>query len=131
MRIDPNSPVRPAAAPTRRASGGAFALAEPEAERTRAPAAAVPAVSLDAVLALQEDDGERRRRGARRGHALLDDLDRLKAALLAGRVPGADLRRLAGRLADRPETSGDPRLDDLLAHIELRARVELAKLGSA
>jgi len=46
-------------------------------------------------------------------------------------VPTADLQRIAAQLAERRDLSGDPRLDDLLSHIELRARVELAKLGLA
>ena len=37
-------------------------------------------------------------------------------------------QRLVGLLADR-EASGDDRLDALIADIELRARVELAKFG--
>jgi len=77
------------------------------------------------------DPAERRRRFAKRGHDLLDGLDRLKAALLSNRVPTADLQRIAAQLAERRDLSGDPRLDDLLSHIELRARVELAKLGLA
>ncbi|MEE7476774.1 hypothetical protein MHIMP23_10640 [Methylobacterium hispanicum] len=71
---------------------------------------------------------ERRRRSVRRGHDLLDGLDRLKAALLGGRVAAQDLRAIAGRLSERVGESGDPRLDGLMAEIELRAAVELAKL---
>jgi hypothetical protein len=93
--------------------------------------AAYPTVSLDALVALQasEDATERKKRQARRGHDLLDGLDRLKAALLGGRVAVADLERIRANLSARRETTDDPRLDDVLAHIELRAAVELAKLG--
>jgi hypothetical protein len=77
----------------------------------------------------EEDWQERRRRQARRGYDLLDGLDKLKAALLAGRVQISELERLKAMLSARRETSDDPRLDEVLAHIELRAAVELAKLG--
>jgi hypothetical protein len=66
-----------------------------------------------------------------RGHDLLDGLDRLKAALIGGRVATRDLQVIAGRLAERMAESGDPRLDGLVAEIELRAAVELAKLEAS
>jgi hypothetical protein len=60
---------------------------------------------------------------------LLDGLDKLKAALLSGRVQISELENLKTTLSLRREMTDDPRLDDVLAHIELRAAVELAKLG--
>ncbi|WP_019907027.1 flagellar assembly protein FliX [Methylobacterium sp. 77] len=99
-------------------------------------AASAPATSLaglDAILTLQsqeEQPGERRRRFAKRGHDLLDGLDRLKASLVMGRVSTRELQAIASRLSDRSGSSGDPRLDGLIADIELRAAVELAKLSA-
>jgi hypothetical protein len=106
---------------------------EPGATKTSGAAASTPLATLDALLALQgeRDPAERRRRTVKRGHDLLDGLDRLKAALLSNRVPTADLLRLAAQLAENADLSGDPRLDELVSHIELRAKVELAKLGVA
>ncbi|HYF54146.1 MAG TPA: flagellar assembly protein FliX [Salinarimonas sp.] len=135
MRIDPKAYAAPlaSASPQRRAAGPErFAPATGSgAAKTSGPAASSPMATMDAILALQGegDPGERRRRSLRRGHDLLDALDRLKAGLLAGRVSLDELKGLVARLAERPETSGDPGLDDVLAHIELRARVELAKLA--
>lgn len=135
MRIDPKTNASPiaAAAARRRASGGSFAVSDTTASRPASSAAsAAPVGSLDALLALQEEsgEGERRRKAARRGHDILDALDRLKAALLSGRVPAADLKAVVARLAERRDLSGDPRLDEIIGHIELRAQVELAKLGT-
>ncbi|GJD56364.1 flagellar assembly protein FliX [Methylobacterium dankookense] len=121
---------------TRRAEGGqSFSLGGSGSAAQAGGAGAAPAAAtlagLDAVLLLQNEADtpqERRRRFARRGHDLLDGLDRLKAALLTGRVAVQDLSAIAGRLAERAGSSGDPRLDGLLAEIELRAAVELAKL---
>ena len=142
MRVDPRFTPTPASSPTGRApaAGPAFGLASaaPAGVGARAPAgSAAPAGALagaDALLVLQgggEGDPERRRRSARRGHDLLDALDRLKAALLTGRVATGELQAIAARLSERGETSGDPRLDEVIAHIRLRAEVELAKLAAA
>ena len=60
---------------------------------------------------------------------LLDALDRLKCALLSDRIATTDLQHVAAKLAERRDFSDDPHLDELLSHIELRAKVELAKLG--
>jgi hypothetical protein len=136
MRIDPKlQPAALGAAAASRRSDGArrFSLDERGPERPGAAGASAPLATIDALLARQGegDRNERRRRTLQRGHDLLDGLDRLKAALLSGSVPTADLKAVAGRLAARREATGDPRLDELLAHIELRAEVELAKLGMA
>ncbi|KPQ11400.1 MAG: Class II flagellar assembly regulator [Saliniramus fredricksonii] len=135
MRIDPKTTASPiaAAAARRRTSGSSFAVSDASDARPAASAAsAAPVGSLDALLALQEesDEGERRRKAARRGHDILDSLDRLKAALLSGKVPARDLQTIVARLSERNTFSGDPRLDEIIAHIELRAKVELAKLGA-
>jgi len=136
VRIDPRTQAAPlgAGALQRRLAAGRFGLPrESAAATTTSGTASAPLATVDALLALQGegDPAERRRRFAKRGHDLLDGLDRLKAALLSNRVPTADLQRIAAQLAERRDLSGDPRLDDLLSHIELRARVELAKLGLA
>jgi Class II flagellar assembly regulator len=136
MRVDPKSLLSPAgtSALQRRGSAGQrFTVPEEGTGRAQAASTAAPLARLDAVLALQgeADANERRRRLVRRGGDLLDALDRLKAALLSGRVPAGELRAIAARLAERRELSGDPNLDELIAHIDLRAQVELAKLGAA
>ncbi|MCB1508640.1 MAG: flagellar assembly protein FliX, partial [Hyphomicrobiaceae bacterium] len=69
-----------------------------------------------------------RRRAIQRGHDLLDSLEGLRADLLAGRVSGERLQRILS-LVRRQSGSGDPKLDEVIADIELRAQVELAKLG--
>lgn len=86
---------------------------------------------MDALFALQanEDATERKKRQVKRGHGLLDGLDRLKAALLGGVVPAAQLVELQRQLEQRRENTDDPQLEELLGHIELRVAVEIAKLG--
>ncbi|CAO4146215.1 flagellar assembly protein FliX [Methylorubrum aminovorans] len=142
MRVDTRFAAAAAGAlnATRRAAApGAFAPAGTEETPRAATAGASQTgmlTGLDALLTLQGQDGaeaqkERRRRSVQRGHDLLDGLDRLKAALIGGRVATRDLQAIAGRLAERMAESGDPRLDGLVAEIELRAAVELAKLEAA
>jgi hypothetical protein len=133
IRIDQRAAVTSTSSTSRgrATTGAAFRLPARETGTAAQGAAVSHAGSLDGLLAVQaEEDGqERRRRQARRGYDLLDGLDKLKAALLAGRVQISELERLKAMLSARRETSDDPRLDEVLAHIELRAAVELAKLG--
>ncbi|MEL7529564.1 MAG: flagellar assembly protein FliX, partial [Pseudomonadota bacterium] len=67
-------------------------------------------------------------RAARHGHSMLDSLEAVRADLLAGVVSEARLEVLASQVADR-KSSGDDRIDSVLEEIELRVKVELAKLG--
>lgn len=85
---------------------------------------------MDALLALQEVDerAERRSKAARHGHSMLDSLEAVRADLLAGVISESRLEALAGLVADR-KSSGDDRVDSVLEEIELRVKVELAKLG--
>jgi hypothetical protein len=134
MRIDPRAPIAPPGAARPQAAGARFSLSTPaKADAAHGPAGTASLIGLDAVLALQGEENEpreRRRRAAKRGHRILDALESLKLALLSGRLPPGEVARLSREIADAGASSGDPRLDDILAHIELRARVELAKLAA-
>ncbi|AMJ63585.1 hypothetical protein AXW83_09735 [Bosea sp. PAMC 26642] len=133
MRIDQRAPVTGTgpANPARRSGGAAFTLPGKDSAAAARGAGVSSAGPLDTLLAVQahEEPQERKKRQAKRGHDLLDGLDRLKAALLSGRVQISELERLKDVLSLRRESTDDPRLDEVLAHIELRAAVELAKLG--
>lgn len=134
IRIDQRAPVTGTgtSGSARRSGGASFSLpSQSGASAARGGAGVAAAGPLDMLLAVQaeEEPQERKRRQAKRGHDLLDGLDALKAALLAGRVAPAQLEQLKLSLASRREATDDPRLDEVLAHIELRAAVELAKLG--
>jgi hypothetical protein len=136
MRVDSRFTSAPLqnTSSSRGSAGQRFSLdAAAKSGKPSAAAAAVPLASLDALIAVQgeEDVTERRRRSVLRGRNLLDALDQLKAGLLSGQVGGSQLQRLAKELGAQRQASGDPGLDELIGHIELRARVELAKLGRA
>jgi len=85
---------------------------------------------IEAILALQAVDGplEGKKKALRRGRTLLDALDDIKADLLVGQVSAERLDGLSAMLSQVRER-GDPALDAVLDDIDLRVRVELAKLG--
>jgi hypothetical protein len=117
----------------RRTSTSGFALPDTtSAPETRAAAAPKAAASIDALLALQgieEDPAERRKRSVQRGRGALDVLDELKIGLLSGNFDTSAVSRLRDAAAALKSSSGDAGLDAVLAEIELRVEVELAKAG--
>ncbi len=135
MRIEPRAPIAGGAAVrSKPATGPRFTPDAGQPTSAGATTRSSSLIGLDAVLALQsdqqQDEGkERRKRAARRGHDLLDSLEQLKLSLLSGRVAAQDIARLTRQMQEASAASGDARIDELLAHIELRARVELAKLA--
>jgi hypothetical protein len=134
MRVYGPNGTALATAPTaaRRAAGGTFAVAEGGDWQPPSPAVALRTLGgIDALIALQgiEDPVERRRRVVRHGRRALDTLDEVKLALLAGTLDQATMLRLKSAAVDLMEGSGDERLDQVLAEIDLRVAVELAKAG--
>ena len=128
----PSGPASTQGSRSAKAAGG-FSVPAPGAAAPAGPASAAAGVSgvagVSALMALQgiEDAVERRRRAVRRGSGLLDRLDELKLALLAGESGEAVLDRLGRSLREERPIDGDAGLDGLLAQIDLRAAVELAK----
>ncbi len=140
MRITgPNGPAAPATAPAARrsAAAGSFSLPQDEPAATPSGAGGVRTVGgIDALMALQGVEGvespeERRRRAVKRGHTALDLLDEMKLGLLSGRLDPGMLLKLKAAAAGLKDLSGDPRVDQVLAEIDLRVEVELAKVESA
>ncbi len=83
---------------------------------------------ISSLLALQgPQDGERQKEAVRQGFETLDVLDALKVDVLSGRVSRQKLLQLASLVETERANLGDPGLKNVLDHIELRARVELAK----
>jgi len=112
-------------------SGPAFTLGgSEEASRATSSAPTGPVTGMDALLALQsvEDPLFARRKSVKRGESILEALEEMKADLLAGRINEGQLNKLMAAL-QQAKIKADPQLDALIEDIELRARVELAKLG--
>ena len=71
---------------------------------------------------------EQRRQAYDYGEDLLADLDSLRVGLILGEYNHMQLQGLVNRVQQRQKTDNDQGLNDILADIELRAQVELAKL---
>lgn len=124
----------------RRVSGGASGASDSfkvsdTGEQARAATVAAPGTiaSVESILTLQglDDSTSGRSKGLAHAEHLLDMLDEVRDGLLAGGIPRATLNRLATAVGRRQEGFSDPKLQSVLDEIELRARVELAKLEQA
>lgn len=88
-----------------------------------------PIASVDTLLALQGiDDTDQRGRGVSQADEMLRLLDEVRDGLLTGGIPRRTLGRMAHAIAKRRESFADEKLQTVLDEIDLRARVELAKL---
>jgi hypothetical protein len=112
------------------ATSGSFAVSETQDAHAQIVAGPGPIAALDSILALQDmgDASDGRSKGLAHGEQLLDILDSVRDGLLAGGIPRATLNRLAAAITRRQDHFSDPKLQDVLDEIELRAHVELAKL---
>ena len=135
MKVANSGPVRSPAIGRRSASrsqgSGDFAAQLKSADETAKPEQSAPVKALDGLLAIQEVSGEaeRRHRAKTRGERILSALEDLRLSLLAGAIPGGKLNDLLAAVREQQDQVADPRLREILAEIELRAAVELAKLG--
>ena len=112
------------------ATGGSFSVSGPAEPHAQIVAGPGPIAALDSILALQDmgDPMDGRSKGLKHGEQLLDILDAVRDGLLAGGIPRATLNKLAVAVTRRHDVFADPKLQDVLDQIELRAHVELAKL---
>jgi hypothetical protein len=137
IKVDGTRPldnVRSARGKPASASGGTFAPVFAEETRSNAPvSASTPLSGVDALIALQEmaDPLNGRSKAARRGRDMLDLLDEVRAGLLDGQVSRSTLNSLTALVSVQREDFVDPHLAEVLDEIDLRARVELAKLNFA
>ena len=136
MRIDGTNAASLSAKPgaaRRTGSGGTFSLSQFESTSTPASTTALRSVSgLDSLLALQgvEDPTEKKRRAVARGRKALDLLDELKLGMIGGgSLDTATIARLKVAAEGLTDGSGDTGLDGVLAEIDLRVAVELAKVA--
>ena len=117
--------LRPAAS-----AAGSFSVADSEPARAQTVAGPGPIAAVDNILMLQglDDSTSGRSKGMAHGEQLLDMLDEVRDGLLCGGIPRATLNRLATAVSRRHDSFADPKLQGVLDEIEVRARVELAKL---
>ncbi|MEP6831461.1 MAG: flagellar assembly protein FliX [Rhizomicrobium sp.] len=116
--------------PASASTGGTFTISDTVESHAQIVSGPGPIAALDSILALQDmgDASDGRSKGLTHGEQLLDILDSVRDGLLAGGIPRATLNRLAVAVTRRHDVFADPKLQDVLDQIELRAHVELAKL---
>jgi hypothetical protein len=137
MKVDAPRPIETVRTNRVRATpgaSGAFAPAVADEARAAVPVASgSPITAVDTLIALQEvpDSMAGRARAARRGRDMLDLLDDVRDGMLAGGVSRTVLKRLVALVEEKREDFVDPGLAAVLDEIDLRARVELAKLNFA
>jgi hypothetical protein len=76
-----------------------------------------------------EDENSNESRGKKRGGKLLDLLEEVRQGLLAGVIPASKLNGLVAAVRSEQAAVSDPNLKAILEEIDLRASVELEKLG--
>lgn len=105
-------------------------LAAP-AEDSALVAAPQATASVNPLLAVQEvaDATSERAHAKARAEAMLERLDDIRIGLLTGFVPRNRLEDLLRLVNDERSSAIDDRLGEVLDEIELRAKVELAKLS--
>lgn len=90
---------------------------------------------VDALLALQESDDPASRaskgRARARSMAVLDELEKIRMAMLTGSLTVGHLVDVADVVASHREKIDDPALTAVLDEVDLRAQVELAKMRVA
>lgn len=137
MKVSSTGSVRTNAA---RRKTGADAAAGNFADHMNGPAktptgtvtGAAQIASVGALVALQasaDPGGDASAAERDRAEELLDQLDRIRVGILTGGISGAALGNIVQRLSQRRTEGVEPRLAALIDEIELRARVELAKLS--
>jgi hypothetical protein len=84
---------------------------------------------VDSLIALQEveDSTTGRKRGMARGREMLELLDNIRHGLLIGGISRQKLETLVRAVRSDRLAIEDPKLQEVLNEIELRAAVELAK----
>jgi len=115
-------------------AAGDFAghMSGPAKTQTPAVSGSTQVASVGALVALQDTSGFGGDPAAAeidRAENLLDQLDRIRLGILTGSMSGAALQNIVKNLAERRADGVEPRLAALVDEIELRARVELAKLS--
>lgn len=116
---------------SRAGDGAGFSLDQADdTGGTKPVSGAGPVSTVGSLLSIQEvdDQGGGQRKTLNRAEEMLDLLDDVRHGLLIGVLPEHKLRRLLTLSNVKREGFLDPRLGLILSDIELRAKVELAKL---
>ena len=139
-KLGPSKGVSPGGKKRKASAAGEDAFADhlrdaadaPDAPESAGLAEGPATTPIESILAVQEapDATEERSRGLARqyGDDILDRLEALRHDLLIGAVPKDRLADLAQTVRAQRARTSDPRLRQIIDEIDLRAKVEIAKL---
>jgi len=106
------------------------ALSSEESTAALPPSGTSPLTSVNSLLSLQEmpTGSEGKSKGLARAEELLEHLELIRHGLLAGQIPQRRLKDVVKIVSREKELSHDSALNEILNDVELRVKVELAKL---
>ena len=112
-------------------AGSAFSDMISGSETASSTSAGLGVAPVDALASLNNVDADERGNKNARGRAddMLDRLEDIRDGVLLGTIPKDRRAALATMAQQRDDKFLDPALREILVDIELRARVELAKLA--
>ncbi len=98
--------------------------------KTERPSPSVKVATLDAIVPIDSAAVEEQHKNLAKGRAvfILDRLEDIRQGLLLGAVSQSGLQELARTIREARGETLDPKMSDILDDIELRAKIELAKL---
>ncbi len=136
MRINRQGALSSTAS-AKRSAGRAGSSSQFSIEQTNAGSTAShvqgprPLGPVDALLSLQEvpDATTSTRRAVAHAEKILEALEDVQMGLVMGTLPKGQMTRLLSLIRREQEQVPDPKLAEILKEVELRAHVELAKLG--
>lgn len=132
MKVDPTGTAK--AASVRRsdkgsqAKPGEFSKLLEGLDGPEAPRATGVAAPIDPTFGVRDATDRSGGRSKKRAEDMLDRLEEIRLGLLTGSIPRDRLEALDRLVQEHRDQVVDPRLGEILDEIELRARVELAKL---
>ena len=97
--------------------------------RTEQSTANLKVSTVDALLPVEPATADAdKKQASSRAARILDRLEDIRQGLLVGAISKPRLEELAGTIKETRESALDPTMSDILDEIELRAKIELAKL---
>jgi len=133
MKVDPAR--RPSVSNTKRSKGTvkstdlAFTSVLDAELRTEQSTANLKVSTVDVLLPVEPATADSdKKQASSRASRILDRLEDIRQGLLVGAISKPRLEELAGTIKETRESALDPVMSDILDEIELRAKIELAKL---
>lgn len=111
-------------------AGFSKALSTDETSAAGPSSGTSPLASISSLLSLQEmpTSSEGRSKGLAMAEDMLGHLEIIRHGLLVGQIPQLKLKEVVAIVSRERSMVKDPALDEILGDIELRVKVELAKL---